>query len=794
MKNVVCFLLFLMLETVYPPFAWAQGSVTISGYVRDRASGEALIGATVQVAGTSVGVATNAYGFYALSLTPGRYSLSIMYVGYKPLSITKDVAANETLQVELEENSEELDEIVISAEGGNSNVVSTQMSIAKIDPKLVKQIPAVLGEPDLIRALQLLPGVTAVADGAAGFNVRGGSADQNLILLDEATVYNSSHLLGLFSVANPDAIKSVTLYKGGIPARYGGRLSSVMDIRQREGNSKEFSGEAGIGLISARLLAEGPIVKDKSSFMVAGRRSYGDLFLPLIDNKSTAYFYDLNAKVNYNINDRNQLFLSGYIGRDQFSLGSIFNSTWGNTAATLRWNHLFSQKLFANFSAIYSNYDYSLDQLTTGAQYNWISRIISRDAKADFSYNLGTKTNLAFGGEWKNYEFRPGDITPIKGSTVKPRTLDNKYAIETGAYFSIEHVMGPVTINAGIRHSSFARKGPQTLPVYENNQPVVYNVQIGRYENGVVVGSTSRTSSQRINTYSNWEPRLALTAITSSSSSIKASYNRMYQYLHLISNTTAPQPTDLWVPSGNFIEPQMVDQYAIGFFKNLNGNKYEASIEGFYKDMNNLVDYVDGADLITNNTIETELLRGIGRGYGLEFLIRKKNGPLTGWVSYTLSKAERRVKGITESDPGINGGQWYNANFDKPHNLSVVGSYQINKRWSLSSNFVITSGIPGTFPVGRYEYAGLVVPQFGFRNQERLPTYHRLDVSATVKGKKKRWKNGGHEWVFGVYNLYNRANATSIYFTEDAENPGNVKAFKSYLFGILPSVTYNFKF
>jgi hypothetical protein len=794
MKNVVCFLLFLMLETVYPPFAWAQGSITISGYVRDRASGEALIGATVQVAGTSVGVATNAYGFYALSLTPGRYSLSIMYVGYKPLSITKDVAANETLQVELEENSEELDEIVISAEGGNSNVVSTQMSIAKLDPKLVKQIPAVLGEPDLIRALQLLPGVTAVADGAAGFNVRGGSADQNLILLDEATVYNSSHLLGLFSVANPDAIKSVTLYKGGIPARYGGRLSSVMDIRQREGNSKEFNGEAGIGLISARLLAEGPIVKDKSSFMVAGRRSYGDLFLPLIDNKSTAYFYDLNAKVNYNINDRNQLFLSGYIGRDQFSLGSIFNSTWGNTAATLRWNHLFSQKLFANFSAIYSNYDYSLDQLTTGAQYNWISRIISRDAKADFSYNLGTKTNLAFGGEWKNYEFRPGDITPIKGSTVKPRTLDNKYAIETGAYFSIEHVMGPVTINAGIRHSSFARKGPQTLPVYENNQPVVYNVQIGRYENGVVVGSTSRTSSQRINTYSNWEPRLALTAITSSSSSIKASYNRMYQYLHLISNTTAPQPTDLWVPSGNFIEPQMVDQYAIGFFKNLNGNKYEASIEGFYKDMNNLVDYVDGADLITNNTIETELLRGIGRGYGLEFLIRKKNGPLTGWVSYTLSKAERRVKGITESDPGINGGQWYNANFDKPHNLSVVGSYQINKRWSLSSNFVITSGIPGTFPVGRYEYAGLVVPQFGFRNQERLPTYHRLDVSATVKGKKKRWKNGGHEWVFGVYNLYNRANATSIYFTEDAENPGNVKAFKSYLFGILPSVTYNFKF
>lgn len=772
----------------------AQDKVTLSGYIRDEATGEDLIGATIQVAGTSQGVVTNVYGFYSITVQPGTYTFNVGYVGYTSFSFNKALTKSESFNIGLKANATELQEVVVKGEAENANIVNNQMSIAKLEPRQVKEIPAVLGEPDIIRSFQLLPGVTQVADGAAGFNVRGGSADQNLILLDEGTLYNASHLFGLYSVANPDAVKDVTLYKGGIPARYGGRLSSVMDIRQREGNMKEFNGEAGIGLISARALIEGPLVKDKSSYMIAGRRSYGDLFLPLIDNNSTAYFYDLNMKTNYIVNDRNRLFLSGYFGRDRFSLGSIFNSGWGNATATLRWNHLFSDKLFANFSAVYSNYDYSLDQLTTGAQYNWTSKIISYNTKADFSYFAGPNTQFEFGADSKWYRFEPGVIKPIEGSNVSPRTLDNQFATEIGAYASMEQKIGKLTVNAGLRYSAFLRRGAQTLRTYENNQPVRYNSVLGRYEDGIVTGTVEYGSGANISTFDNLEPRLAATYVLDPSTSIKASYNRLYQYVHLISNTTAPAPTDVWTPSGPFLEPQKSDQYAIGVFKNLKDNQYEASIEGFYKDMDNLVDYVDGADLITNNNLETEVLPGRGRAYGIELLVRKNTGRLTGWVSYTLSRAQRQVKGITGEDPGINNGAFYAANFDKPHNLSVVGTFKLSERWMLSSNFILTSGIPGTFPVGRYEYGGLVVPQFENRNESRLPAYHRLDVSATLKGKKKRWKNGGHEWVFGFYNIYNRANATSIYFVEDAENLGNVRAMKSYLFGILPSVTYNFKF
>ncbi|MCE2937422.1 MAG: TonB-dependent receptor [Cyclobacteriaceae bacterium] len=772
----------------------AQNNATLSGYIRDESTGEELIGATIQVQGTSTGTVTNAYGFYSLTLQAGTYRFVVSYVGYNPYIFEMNLTGNQTLNFQLKQEANELEEVVVKGEAENSNVTVNQMSVARLEPKLVKELPAVLGEPDIIRSLQLLPGVTTVADGAAGFNVRGGSVDQNLILLDEGTLYNSSHLFGLFSVANPDAVKSVELFKGGIPARYGGRVSSVLDIRQREGNMKEFNGEAGIGLISARALVEGPFIKDKSSYMVAARRSYGDLFLPLIDNTSTAYFYDLNMKTNLIVNDRNRLFLSGYFGRDRFSLGSIFNSSWGNATATLRWNHLFSEKLFANFSAIYSNYDYSLDQLTTGAQYNWKSRIITQTIKADFSYFVGRNAQLEFGVDAKTYEFQPGNITPIRGSAVAERSLDRKFATEAGAYVSYEQTIGKLTFNAGLRYSLFVRQGQEQIPVYENNQPVVYNPVLGIYENGSVLSYTDFKKGDPISTFRNFEPRFSTTFVINNASSVKASYNRLYQYLHLISNTTAPTPTDIWTPSGPFIKPQEADQYALGYFRNLRNNTYEASLEVFYKDMNNLVDYVDGADLITNNNLETELLRGRGRSYGAEFFVRKNTGRLTGWVSYTLSRAERQIKGLTAEDPGINNGQYYAANFDKPHNLAVVTSYKLNNRWSLSSNFVLATGIPATFPTGKYEFAGMIVPHFAERNNNRLPAYHRLDVSATLKGKKKRWKNGGHEWVFGVYNIYNRANATSIYFNDNPENPGNVRALQSYLLGVLPSVTYNFKF
>jgi hypothetical protein len=790
MKGII----YLGLLFVIVNLANAQSKVTLSGYVRDETSGEDLIGAMVLVQGTQNGVVTNMYGFYSLTLTPGEYTIVVSYLGYSSLSLQKNISRSETLNMVLKGSDQQLDEIVISGEDGNFNITNTQMSTVKLTPRQIKELPAVLGEPDIIRSFQLFPGVTSVADGAAGFNVRGGSVDQNLILLDEATLYNSSHLFGLYSVANPDAVKDVNLYKGGIPARYGGRLSSVMDIRQREGNSNNFSGEAGIGLISARVLVEGPLVKGKSSFMVAGRRSYGDLFLPLIDNNSTANFYDLNVKVNHTINAKNRVFLSGYLGRDRFSLGSIFNSAWGNATTTLRWNHLFSDKLFANFSVIYSNYNYSLDQLTTGAQFNSTSRIITYNAKADFSYFISNKSQLEFGVDRKRYQFQPGQIRPIRGSSVLNRDLDNQYATELAAYASFEQQLGNLTFNSGLRYSLFLRQGQQTITVYENNQPINFNNVIGRYENGRVIGEKSYGSNETISTFDNLEPRVSATYVVNKKNSFKASYNRLYQYLHLISNTMAPAPTDVWTPSGPYIKPQKADQYTIGYFRNLRDNKFEMSIEGFYKDMKNLIEYVDGADLISNNTLETELLPGKGRAYGVEFFLRKNSGKLTGWVSYTLSRAERQVKGITADDPGINNGAYYAANFDKPHNLSVVGNFKVTDRLSLSSNFIITSGIPSTFPLGRYEYAGIVVPHFENRNQQRLPSYHRLDVSATLKGKRKKWKNGGHEWVFGVYNLYNRANATSIYFVEDAENLGKVRAYKSYLLPILPSVTYNFKF
>lgn len=784
----------VLLSVLLAVKATGQQKVTLGGYVRDGATGEDLIGATVQLVGTSTGTITNVYGFYSLTIPAGTYTLQISFVGYDTYAIEKTFDRNETLDVELAVSVEELSEVIITGEQENANVVNNEMSVVKLEPKTIKEVPAVLGEADVIRSIQLLPGITSVADGASGFNVRGGAADQNLVLLDEGIIYNSAHLLGLYSVVNPDAVKDIKIYKGGIPARYGGRLSSVLDVRQREGNSKAFNGEAGVGLISARALVEGPIVKDRSSYMIAGRRSYGDAFLQLTGNDNVAYFYDLNVKTNYTINDRNRLFLSGYFGRDKFELGSIFSNSWGNATGTLRWNHLFSEKLFANFSAIYSNYDYSIDQLTSGAEFNKTSNVITYNLKGDFNYFVDNNNLIEFGADNKWYEFRPGKITPIEGSNILSSSLDEKFGQELGAYVSYERKFGSFTLNSGLRFSRFLRQGQQDIPIYRDDAPLVYNEAVGRYENGEIIGVESYSSGETISDFSNFEPRFSATYVLNNRNSIKVSYNRLFQYLHLISNTNSPTPLDVWAPSGPFIEPQKVDQVAAGYFRNFKDDTYEASLEAYYKEMDNLVDYVDGADILTTNTLETEILPGSGRAYGLELYVKKNRGKLTGWVSYTLSRTERKVTGIGPGDPGINNGNYYAANYDKRNDLSVTAIYRLNDRWSLSSNFIYATGVPTTYPVGRYEYAGLVIPQFEDRNQQRLPDYHRLDVSATLRGKKQRWKRGGHEWVFGFYNLYNRANATSIYFIESEDNKGESKAFKSYLFGITPSITYNFKF
>lgn len=766
----------------------------LSGYVRDNETGEDLIGVSIRQQNGTAGAITNVYGFYSLTVPKGEVTLLVSYVGYEPLSISVDMTNDLRQNFKLIPSIEQLNEVVITGEKDNGNIENNEMSVATVKPKTIKEVPAVLGEADVIWSIQLLPGVTSASEGSSGFNVRGGSADQNLILLDEGIIYNSSHLFGLFSVINPDAIKDVKLYKGGIPARYGGRASSVLDIRQREGNNKSFSGSAGVSLVSAKAMIEGPIYKDKSSYMVAARRSYGDALLRAMGEKNTAYFYDLNVKANYTINDNNRVFLSGYFGRDKFEISGVLGNSWGNTTSTIRWNHLFSDKLFANASIIYSNYDYTIDLLTSGSEFNWKSNIITVNTKADFGYFINNNSQFDFGFDHKLYEFRPGEIKPINGSNVEELTLDQKYAQEVGVYAHFSQKLGSLTLDGGLRFSSFLRTGSENIAIYQDNKPVIYNETLGRYENGTVTGYEHYGRNEIITSDYNLAPRLSATYIVNEQSSIKASYNRMYQYLHLISNTNSPTPLDIWTPTGQFIKPQESDQIALGYFRNFADNMYETSIEGYYKTLNNLVDYVDGADLIVNNNIETEVLSGSGEAYGLELYIKKNKGNLTGWVSYTLSKTERQVKGIDQNDPGINHGNLYSANYDKRNDLSVTAMYKLSPRLKISSNFIYTTGAPTTYPSGRYEFSNLVVPHYEGRNQQRLPDYHRLDISATLKTREKTNKKTNSEWTFGVYNIYNRKNANSIYFIESDSNKGESEAYKSYMFGIMPSIMYSFTF
>ncbi len=772
--------------------AMAQQKFTLSGQVRDLDSGEDLIGATLYIKELGTGAATNVYGFYSLTLPAGSYTITISFIGYDPITQTIDLNRDIQQNWELGLGAQQLEEVVVSGEALNSNVSKNEMSTIRLSSKTIKDVPAVLGEPDVIKSILLLPGVTAVGDGTSGFNVRGGSADQNLILLDEGIIYNSAHVLGFFSTFNPDAVKDVKIYKGGIPAQFGGRLSSVLDVRQKEGNLKQFAGSGAISLVSARGLVEGPIVKDKGSFMVAARRSYADAFLTLIDNKNTAFFYDLNLKTNYILNDKNRVYLSGYFGRDKFELGDILGNNWGNATGTFRWNTVINSKLFANVSTIYSNYDYAIDNLVSGSEYRLSSNILTWNPKVDFSYFINDRNELEFGVDSKWYTFKPGEVKPIKGSNVNTFSLDEKFGNEQGAYASYKLNLNRLQFNAGVRFSRFARTGRQTVPDYENNQPVVYNSVLSRYEEGQVVGETRYANNGNIATFNNLEPRVSATFLIDDLQSIKLSYNRMNQYLHLISNSTAPSPLDIWVPSGPFINPQRADQYALGFFRNFRSNAWETLVEVYYKDITNMVDYVDGADILANNTIETVVLSGEGRSYGAEFFIKKNTGRLTGWVSYTLSKSERRVRGLGEGDPGINNGEWYNANFDKVHDLSVTSVYSLSKRWNLAANFLYATGLPGTYPQGRYQYGGVVLPQYGHRNQERLPDYHRLDLSATMQARKPLGQSA--EWTFGLLNVYNRANANSIYFKENEDTRGETDAIKSYLYGITPNISYTFKF
>jgi hypothetical protein len=774
----------------------APDKVSISGYVRDAANGEALIGATIYIVDIKGGTTTNMYGFYSVTLDKGDYVIEYRYIGYH--SLIKEISLNQNseINIELSEDKKQLEEVVVIGKT-NTNVKRIEMSVNKLDIKTIEKIPALLGEADVIKSLQLLPGVSTVGEGASGFNVRGGSVGQNLILQDEAPIYNSSHLFGFFSVFNPDAVRDVKLYKGGIPAHYGGRISSVLDIRLKEGNSKKFAAQGGVGTIFSRLTLEAPIVKDKSSFVIAARRSYIDVFAKLftdvLSEGAQLYFYDLSLKGHYDIGKKDKIFLSGYLGRDVFKFDANQGFNWGNNTGTLRWNHIFNEKLFSNMNFIISDYDYALAFGENDLdKFEWDSKVRTLSFKPRLTYFANTNNIWDFGGEFNYYIFTPANATGTSNGEVANVSLPKKYAAEWSLYFNNELNFGnSFGLQYGLRGSGYSHIGPGTVYEYETIIPGQRKIPTSVEE---IEGKAV------IQNYFNLEPRISLKYQVTSNSSVKASYNRLSQNIHLISNTTASNPLDVWVPGSNNIKPELSNQYAFGFFKNFGlNNEYESSIEVYYRTTDSQIEYIDGADLLINQFLEGDLLFGIGRAYGLELFVKKNTGKLNGWISYTLGRSELKVDGINNSE-------WYPTRYDQLHNLKVAGFYEINERWTVSATFSFISGTPTTFPTSRFQNQEYLIPYnyLSSRNNTRIPNYHRLDVSVILNGKKYR-KNGKERknrdyWVFGVYNAYARKNPFSIYFSQGTDRPVSGEPVPTYatqlaIVGtIIPAISYNFNF
>ena len=752
----------------------AQEKFTISGNVRDGKTGEELIGVSIVDPIVGSGTVTNVYGFYSLTLPAGKHKIVYSYIGFSSDTIEFDLQKSQTYNLELKTGTFDVKEVVVKAERNNENITNTDIGVVKMDIKELNDIPVLFGERDILKSMQLMPGISSAGEGSAGFFVRGGNIDQNLILLDEAPVYNPSHLLGFFSVFNSDAIKDVAMYKSGIPAEYGGRSASVMDIHMNDGNMKRFGFSGGIGLISARLTVEGPFVKDRGSFIVSGRRTYADVFLPIFDRSQSGtqlYFYDLNAKANYRINDKNRIFLSGYFGRDVLGVAN-FGFNWGNGTGTLRWNHVFNEKLFSNTSFIYSNYDYSIIIKPTDSEFEISAGIQDFNLKEDLTYYLSPKNTLKFGVNGIFHSYSPGTLEASGSTSLNTLILDQSFSTEVAAYVSNEQkITKKLTAKYGLRVSVFSRIGPGTIYDYNDNNDIIDSTEYGTLDH--------------IGTYYGIEPRASLSYAFSSATSVKASYHRMYQYNHLLSNSTASTPTDVWLPSSPIIKPQYADQYSIGYFQNLFKDQFELSVEGYYKDMYNVVDYENGADILLNRKVESQLAFGTGRSYGAELLFRKKTGKITGWISYTLSKTERKIE-------GVNNGDYFDARQDRTHDLAIVLSYRPTKRWTVSANWVYYTGNAVTFPSGVYVIEGKPIPYYTERNGYRMPDYHRLDLSVTLHSKKK--KRFQSDFSLSIYNAYARENAYSITFQESEDNPGTTEAVQLSLFSIVPSFTWNFKF
>ena len=758
--------------------AFAQKKHTVSGTIKDAATGETLIGATVRIKELpSNGASANSYGFYSLTAPAGNYTLLFSYVGYQTVEKPVSLQADQTIAVALTSSSS-LTEVVISGNRPNNDqITSPQMGVEKLNMTQVNQVPVVLGEKDILKTITLMPGVKSAGEGNTGFYVRGGAADQNLILLDEATVYNASHLFGFFSTFNSDAIKDVSIYKGGMPAEYGGRLSSVLDVKMLDGNDKDFTAQGGLGLISSRIKLEGPIEKDKGSFMISARRTYIDVFLNASKDStikgSSLYFYDINAKANYHFDDNNAIYLSGYFGKDVIGLKNTFGTNWGNATGTIRYNHLFNTKLFSNTSLVFSNYNYVIQSFLSDNNFKATSKINDINLKEDLQYSLNSNHTVKFGVNVLHHTIAPGDITSNSSSSFNDISVQQRYGFEAAAYISDDwKASDKLTILYGLRLSDFLLFGPGSFNTYDAA--------------GNVLSTSTYGSGQVAKSYLNLEPRFSSSYQLDTVSSVKFSYNRNTQNIHLLTNSTTSSPTDLYVMSSNNIKPEIADQVSAGWFRNFNDNIFEFSAEVYYKWLQNQIDYKDGAQLIANQDVESQLVYGSGRAYGMELFLKKKYGRFNGWIGYTLSRTEDKFA-------AINNGNYFPATQDRTHDLSVVGIYQLNKRWSFSGTFIYQTGNAVTYPTGKYEVGGLTTFSYSERNGYREPSNNRLDIGATLEGKQH--KKYHSSWTFSIYNVYGHRDPYTITFQNSKTVPNTTEALETSIFATpIPSVTWNFKF
>jgi len=768
----------ILLVIIFNASAYAQKRFIISGTMKDALTGETLIGATVKIKEIPQGgTASNSYGFYSLSAPEGEYTLLFTYIGYETISRTVSLRQSQTINMALSSKSELSAVVISSNRPNNSNITSPQMGLEKLNMAQINNVPVLMGEKDVLKTISLMPGVKSGGEGNTGFYIRGGASDQNLIQLDEATVYNASHLLGFFSTFNSDAIKDVTLYKGGMPAQYGGRLSSVLDIKMKDGNSKNFTAQGGLGLISSRLKIEGPLVKNKGSFMVSARRTYFDLFLKASSDSvikgSTLYFYDINAKANYHFNDKNTIYVSGYFGKDVLGVKNIFGTNWGNATGTIRFNHLFSNKLFSNTSIIYSNYNYTIQGFQSYDNFKATSKITDLNFKEDLQYSAGDHHSFKFGLNVLHHTIAPGDLTTTASSSFNSKSTERRYGLENAVYASDEWKLNDkLTLLYGIRLTQLSLLGPGTFKTYDAV--------------GNILTTNTYTSGRNVKNYLDPEPRIAASYTINEANSVKASYNRTVQNIHLLTNSTSSSPTDLYVMSSNNIKPEIADQFSVGYFRNFKENVFEFSAELYYKLLQNQIDYKDGAQLLVNQDVESQLTFGSGRAYGLELFLKKKYGRFNGWIGYTLSKTERKFN-------AINNGTYYPARQDRTHDISIVGIYKLNERWTFSSAFIYSTGNAVSFPTGKYNIGGLTTYSYSERNGYRTPATHRMDVGATLEGKKKGRYHSS--WTFGIYNVYGYRNPYTITFRDSKKIPNTTEAVKTSIFAApVPSITWNFKF